>query len=256
VSQTLQCVGLDSVPLIEPGDDLAEIIASLTACQIPNLAQGAILVLAQKVVSKAEGRQVDLQSVAPGAEARALAEKTGKDPRLVELILAESRSIVRTRPGLIIAEHRSGHILANAGIDASNIPHEPGTQSVLLWPKDPDASAQSLAIKLSQALGFPVPVVISDSAGRPWRLGTVGFAIGCYGLEPIWDQVGEQDLFGREMVVTAPAVADALAAAASLVQGETHQGRPAVWVTGFAARLSERANSRDLLRPAPGDLFR
>ena len=115
MSQTLQCVGLDSVPLIEPGDDLAEIIASLTACQIPNLAQGAILVLAQKVVSKAEGRQVDLQSVAPGAEARALAEKTGKDPRLVELILAESRSIVRTRPGLIIAEHRSGHILAKTG---------------------------------------------------------------------------------------------------------------------------------------------
>ena len=135
--------------------------------------------------------------------------------------------MIRVRPGLIITEHRTGHILANAGIDASNtgVDAASGDEVVLLWPRDPDASARALSEAVSGALGYPVPVVINDSLGRPWRMGTVGFAIGVAGLEPVWDQVGERDLDGRTMQVTAPAIADALAAAASLVQGRRIRAR-------------------------------
>ena len=217
-----------------------------------------VLVVAQKVVSKAEGRLVYLCDVEVSDDARRLAEEADKDPRVVELILRESRSVIRVRPGLIIAEHRTGHILANAGIDASNtgVDAATGDEVVLLWPQDPDASARGLSEAVSQALGHHVPVVINDSLGRPWRMGTVGFAIGVAGLEPMWDQVGEQDLDGRTMQVTAPAMADALAAAASLVQGETDQGTPIVWAEGCPLRVSEQASSRALLRAVQRDMFR
>ncbi len=217
-----------------------------------------VLVVAQKVVSKAEGRLVYLHDVEVTGEAQQLADETGKDPRVVELILRESQSVLRARPGLIIAEHRTGHILANAGIDASNTGVDASTSDdvVLLWPDDPDASARGLSEAVSQALGYHVPVVINDSLGRPWRMGTVGFAIGVSGLEPVWDQVGEQDLDGRTMQVTAPAMADALAAAASLVQGETDQGTPIVWAEGCPLRVSDVASSAALLRAVQQDMFR
>jgi coenzyme F420-0:L-glutamate ligase/coenzyme F420-1:gamma-L-glutamate ligase len=177
---------------------------------------------------------------------------------LVELILQESIAIIRVRPGLIIAEHRSGHILANAGIDTSNVGVLPthSAQHVLLWPEDPDASAKALSRAMSDAFGVSVPVIISDSLGRPWRMGTVGFAIGVAGLQSVWDQVGERDLDGRVMQVTAPAVADSLAAAASLVQGETDQGTPVVWAQGVALRRAADGSSRDLLREREQDMFR
>ena len=217
-----------------------------------------VLVVAQKVVSKAEGRLVYLHDVEVTGEAQQLADETGKDPRVVELILRESQSVLRARPGLIIAEHRTGHILANAGIDASNTGVDASTSDdvVLLWPDDPDASARGLSEEVSQALGYHVPVVINDSLGRPWRMGTVGFAIGVSGLEPVWDQVGERDLDGRTMQVTAPAMADALAAAASLVQGETDQGTPIVWAEGCPLRVSDVASSAALLRAVQQDMFR
>jgi len=218
----------------------------------------SVVVIAQKVVSKAEGRLVCLDTVTVTPEARELAQETGKDDRLVTLILQESKALVRVRPGLIIAEHRTGHILANAGIDSSNVgvTDDEAGGHVLLWPEDPDASAKSLSSYLSEALGFAVPVVINDSLGRPWRMGTVGFAIGVSGFEPVWDQVGERDLDGRVMQVTAPAIADSLAAAASLVQGETDQGQPVVWVEGFQARESGEATAGHLLRPVEQDMFR
>lgn len=218
----------------------------------------SVVVIAQKVVSKAEGRLVCLDAVKVTPEARELAQETGKDDRLVTLILQESKALIRVRPGLIIAEHRTGHILANAGIDSSNVgvTDDEAGGHVLLWPEDPDASAKRLSSYLSEALGFAVPVVINDSLGRPWRMGTVGFAIGVSGFEPVWDQVGERDLDGRVMQVTAPAIADSLAAAASLVQGETDQGQPVVWVEGFQARESVEATAGHLLRPVEQDMFR
>ncbi|MDA9942468.1 coenzyme F420-0:L-glutamate ligase [Luminiphilus sp.] len=252
----LQLSPLPDFPAVVAGDVLADLVITATRRSGHQLQDGAVLVIAQKVVSKAEGRLVHLQDVIVTAEARTLAKATQKDPRLVTLILQESRAVIRTRPGLIISEHRTGHILANAGIDSSNVGAEGQSESVLLWPEDPDASARTLSLQLSAALNRRVPVLINDSLGRPWRMGTVGFAIGTFGFEPVWDQIGEKDLDGRIMRVTAPAIADALAAAASLVQGETNQGRPAVWVEGCDLRHDDQVNTSVLLRPAEQDLFR
>ena len=255
---TLQLSPLRDFPAVMPGDSLGELVVSGTRAQNITPDASSVLIVAQKVVSKAEGRRVRLADVDVTAEARELAHLTGKDSRLVTLILSESRSIIRTRPGLIIAEHHSGHILANAGIDGSNVgvTDDSDGESVLLWPENPDASARALARHLGEAFGLPVPVIISDSLGRPWRMGTVGFVIGVSGFEPIWDQVGERDLDGRVMQVTAPAIADALAASASLVQGETDQGQPVVWAQGCHLRLSENASAQQLLRPLEQDMFR
>ena len=254
----LQFCPLRDFPAVLPGDSLGELVVSGTRAQDIAPDASSVLIVAQKVVSKTEGRRVRLADVDVTAEARELAHLTGKDSRLVTLILSESRSIIRTRPGLIIAEHHSGHILANAGIDGSNVgvTDDSDGESVLLWPDNPDASARALARHLGEAFGLPVPVIISDSLGRPWRMGTVGFAIGVSGFEPIWDQVGERDLDGRVMQVTAPAIADALAASASLVQGETDQGQPVVWAQGCHLRLSENASAQQLLRPLEQDMFR
>ncbi|MEK9655429.1 MAG: coenzyme F420-0:L-glutamate ligase [Halieaceae bacterium] len=255
----LHLTPLEGFPAVRAGDGLAELIVAGVLRQSLRAGDSMpVLVVAQKVVSKAEGRLVFLRDVEVTDDARRLAEETSKDPRVVELILRESQSVIRVRPGLIIAEHRTGHILANAGIDASNtgVGAVSGDEAVLLWPENPDASARALSEAVSQALGYHVPVVINDSLGRPWRMGTVGFAIGVAGLEPVWDQVGERDLDGRTMQVTAPAMADALAAAASLVQGETDQGTPVVWVEGCPLRVSEQASSRELLRAVQQDMFR
>ena len=254
----LHLTPLRDFPAVLAGDSLGELVVQATRAQDITPDAGSVLIVAQKIVSKAEGRRVRLADVDVTAEARELADVTAKDPRLVTLILSESRSIIRTRPGLIIAEHRTGHILANAGIDGSNVggTGDSDGESVLLWPEDPDASARGLARHLGEAFGLPVPVIISDSLGRPWRMGTVGFAIGVSGLEPVWDQVGERDLDGRVMQVTAPAVADALAASASLVQGETDQGQPVVWAQGCHLRLAGNASAQQLLRPLEQDMFR
>ena len=254
----LHLVPLQDFPAVAAGDSLGELILSATTRQGLVPEPSSVVVIAQKVVSKAEGRLVCLDTVKVTPEARELAKETGKDDRLVTLILQESKALIRIRPGLIIAEHRTGHILANAGIDSSNVgvTDDEAGGHVLLWPEDPDASAKSLSSYISEALGFAVPVVINDSLGRPWRMGTVGFAIGVSGFEPVWDQVGERDLDGRVMQVTAPAIADSLAAAASLVQGETDQGQPVVWVEGFQAQESGEATAGHLLRPVEQDLFR
>lgn len=254
----LQLTPLQDFPAVAAGDSLGALILSAITRQGFMPEPSSVVVIAQKVVSKAEGRLIRLDTVKVTPEARTLAQETGKDDRLVTLILQESKALIRVRPGLIIAEHRTGHILANAGIDSSNVgvmDDEAGSH-VLLWPEDPDGSASKLSAYLTEALGFTVPVVINDSLGRPWRMGTVGFAIGVSGFEPVWDQVGERDLDGRIMQVTAPAIADSLAAAASLVQGETDQGQPVVWVEGFQARESDVATAGHLLRPVEQDMFR
>lgn len=251
----LELIALEGFPLVEPGDDLAELLAAALEKNGLVLLPGDVLVVAQKIVSKAEGRYVRLAEVTPGARACDLAAQTGKDPRLVELVLRESREVIRARPGVIIVEHRNGYVHANAGIDRSNIVHGPGDPRVLLLPEDPDGSAASLRRGLARLTGVSPPVIINDSVGRAWRNGTVGIAIGCSGLAPLHNQVGDTDLFGNLLEVTEPAVADELAAAASLLMGQADEARPVVLARGVTLRAGE-AGSAELIRDRAMDLFR
>jgi coenzyme F420-0:L-glutamate ligase/coenzyme F420-1:gamma-L-glutamate ligase len=253
----LQLTPLPGFPLVEPGADLAGMILAAISRLAICLSDGDILVLAQKIVSKAEGRLVNLDSVTPSSRADELAAQTGKDPRLVELVLRESRQVLRTRPGVLIVEHHLGFVCASAGIDHSNVqgPHGASGEWVLLLPEDPDASAQRLRTKLESASGAQLGVLIIDSHGRTWRLGTVGVAIGLAGLPGLVDMRGWPDLFDFRLQITPVGAADELAAAASLVMGQAAEGIPLVHVRGFPYPLRESSLS-ELLRPREQDLFR
>ncbi len=253
---------LPGIPLVSPGDDLAQVI--LQAVQRASLAlqDGDILVVAQKIVSKAEGRLVNLAQVTPSPRACELAALAEKDPRLVELILRESNQVLRVRPGTIIVEHRLGFVCASAGIDHSNVRGEQSGNAehqlgewVLLLPENPDASAQSLRQRLQAASGARLGVMIIDSHGRAWRLGIVGVAIGLAGLPGLVDLRGWPDLFDFRLRITQVGAADELAAAASLVMGQAAEGTPVVHVRGFPYPLREAA-LEELLRPKDQDLFR
>jgi coenzyme F420-0:L-glutamate ligase / coenzyme F420-1:gamma-L-glutamate ligase len=244
---------LSGIPLIRPGDDLASFIIESLVINHQLLQNGNILVLAQKIVSKAEGRSVCLAEVVPSPRAEALAAQTEKDPRLMELILRESRQVLRVRPGLIIVEHRLGFVCANAGIDHSNVTG--GDEVVLLLPANPDASAERLRAQLEVATNTRLGVMIIDSHGRAWRNGTVGVAIGLSGLPGLVDLRGQPDLTGRILQVTQVGAADELAAAASLVMGQAGEGTPVVHVRGFPYPMRE-GNLRELIRPKELDLFR
>lgn len=255
MTATLQLIPLLGFPLVEPGEDLAQIIvASLSENKI-TLADDDVLIVAQKVVSKAEDCYVRLADVIPSVEALELAAKADKDPRQMELVLRESREVVRVCPGVVIVEHRNGYVHANAGIDKSNISMEEGDPRVLLLPDDADVSAMNLRESLSQSTGAEVKVIINDSAGRAWRNGTVGIAIGTAGLEPLYNQVGEQDLYGNVLEVTEAAVADELAAGASLVMGQAAEACPVVVARGVNLQRAE-VGSTSLLREKSRDLFR
>lgn len=248
---------LPNLPLIRPDDNLADILLNgLREAKI-DLQDGDILVLAQKIVSKAENRLVNLASITPSPAALELAAKTGKDPRLAELLLRESKEIIRTRIGTAIVEHRLGFICANAGIDHSNVAGdgETGQDWVLLLPENPDKSAAEIRAALEAASGKRLGVLIIDSHGRAWRLGTVGTAIGLSGLPGLLDERGWPDLFGYRLQITVVGVADELAAAASLVMGQAAEGRPAVHVRGFPYPLRE-GSLPELLRPKEQDMFR
>lgn len=242
------------MPLVKPGDDLAALILAALAREELALADGDVVVLAQKIVSKAEGRLVALASVTPGAEAVALAARTDKDPRLVQLILDESSEVMRAKPGVIIVRHRLGHVGANAGIDQSNIEHVDG-ETALLLPRDPDASAARLRAALEHASGRTVGVVIADSLNRPWRLGTIGGAIGCAGITVLDDRRGGLDMFGRELKVTMINRADAIAAIGTLAMGETTEGTPVALVRGLPPDGAD-GRAADIMRPLEDDLFR
>ena len=248
---------LPNIPLIRPDDNLADVLLnSLREAKI-SLQDGDILVLAQKIVSKAENRLVNLATVSPSPAALELSAKTGKDPRLAELLLRESREILRTRIGTAIVEHRLGFICANAGIDHSNVAGEGDASQewVLLLPENPDKSAAEIRAALETASGKRLGVLIIDSHGRAWRLGTVGIAIGLSGLPGLMDERGWQDLFGYTLQITVVGVADELAAAASLMMGQAAEGTPAVHVRGFPYPLRE-GNLSELLRPKDQDMFR
>ena len=258
---------LKGIPLIRHGDDLADILVEALHTTAIQLKIGDILVLAQKIVSKAEGRMVNLTTVTPSEEALELAKSTEKDPRVVELIFQESKEILRTRPGAIIVEHKLGFVCANAGIDHSNVaPPEPSKGSetfgrlnpedwVLLLPENPDRSAEQIRQKIKAASDIHIGVLIIDSHGRAWREGTVGTAIGIAGLPGLFDLRGKPDLFDFQLQITQVGVADELAAAASLVMGQAAEGTPAVHVRGFPYPLRE-GSLKELLRPKGQDLFR
>jgi coenzyme F420-0:L-glutamate ligase/coenzyme F420-1:gamma-L-glutamate ligase len=251
----LTITGLRGVPLVKAGDDLAAL--TLAAYDATGLApaDGDVLVVAQKIVSKSEGRTVDVASVVPSPQAVALAAEVEKDPRLVEVILSESRRIVRHRPNLMIAEHRLGYVMANAGIDHSNVAPDDGTERVLLLPVDPDGSAEALRRQLAERTGRCIAIIVSDSFGRPFRRGTVGIALGAAGLPAVIDWRGHPDLFGRKLEVTETGFADEIAAAASLVQGQADEATPIVLVRGLSWSAPD-APGAALVRPPEHDLFR
>lgn len=248
---------LEDFPLIQPGDDLAGLIQQSLSSNRVSLQDGDVLVLAQKIISKAEGRQMDLSRIKPSEQARELARQTDKDPRVVELILRESVEVLRHRPGLIVVEHRLGFICANAGIDRSNISQAEtgGKESVLLLPENPGQSAQAVRAALEDAYDVRIAVMIIDSHGRAWRKGTVGIAIGFSGMPGLVDFRGEPDLFGYQLQVTEIGAADELAAAASLIMGQAAEGCPVVHVRGFPYPLRE-GNFAELPREKESDLFR
>ncbi len=254
-AKRLELTALSDVPRVEPGDDIAALTRAALERSALGLAPGDVLVFAQKIISKAEGRLVDLASVQPGARALELATQTGKDARLVELILSESVRIVRAAKDVLIVEHRLGFIMANAGIDQSNVADPAQGAFALLLPKDPDRSAEQLRAALQRHSSGPIGVIINDSFGRPWRVGTVGVAIGCAGIASTQDLRGTRDLFGRTLQVTVVGHADEIASAASLLMGQSREGRPIVLVRGLTVAENARPASA-LLRPAREDLFR
>lgn len=242
---------LSGVPMVRPGDDLAAVVTDALAASGMALEEDDIVVLAQKIVSKAEGRQVSLSKVVPSAAALDLARETGKDPRLVHLILDEAEAVVRVRPGLLIVRNRHGLVLANAGIDQSNV----GVGDVLLLPADPDASAARLRAALLAATGRTVAVLVIDSLGRAWRMGTAGTTIGLAGMPGVLDLRGRRDLTGRPLESSDLAFADEVAAAASLAMGQADEGTPVVIVRGLTYPHSTD-QARSIVRPAAMDLFR
>ena len=250
----LQMLVVPGIPLVKPGDSLAGIIAAQIRHSNISLDDGDVVVVAQKIVSKAEGRQVKLAEVAVSEEARSLALETEKDPALCQLILDESAEVLRKKPGVIIVRHRLGHVGANAGIDQSNIEHD-GGDTALLLPVDPDQSAQHLHMNLSDDFDCHLGVIIADSMNRPWRMGTLGAAIGCAGVQVLDDLRGGEDMYGRELKVSMVNIADSVTAAACLLMGETTEGTPVVLVKGLA-KVSDGESAADIMRPLEDDLFR
>jgi len=255
MTRKVTLTALSGIKLVEPGDDLGAI--SVAALRDNSLVpkKGDVLVVAQKIVSKAEGRYVDVATVRPSERAVALAAEVDKDPRFVEVVLSEAKRVVRHRPGLLIVEHRLGFVMANAGIDHSNVAAPGGGERVLLLPVDPDGSARALRRHLIEVVGVGIGVIISDSFGRPWRKGTVGVALGAAGLPAFVDLRGHPDLFGRELLVTETGFADEIAAAAGLLMGQADEAMPMVLVRGLTWSAPEVPVGA-LIRAAEHDLFR
>ena len=255
----LSVMALAGIPLISPGDDLVHTILNALDQMGERLIDGDILVLAQKIVSKSEGRIVDLKTVTPSARAKEVAELVDKDPRLVELILSEATEIVRSRKGVLVVAHRCGLVLANAGIDRSNVDQtdneDPDGTNVLLLPEDSDASCVRLRQDFQKQADVSVGIVINDSLGRAWRNGTVGAAIGAAGINTLLDLNGAPDLFDRPLQSTQVGLADELAATASLMMGQGSEGRPVVLIRGLEFGRGD-GSAADLVRPRDQDLFR
>ncbi len=248
----IRIIGLETIPIVKEGDDIGALICQAAEREGITIQDGDVVVVSHIIVSRAEGRVVDLAQVEPSEFAKNVAEATRKDPRLVEVILRESKAIVRMGDGHLICETRHGFVCANAGVDRSNVP---GKDRVALLPEDPDASARRIRERIRQLTGRDVAVIISDTHGRPLRQGVINVAIGVSGLEPIWDRRGDVDLFGYTLRVTKVAVADELASAAELLMGQADEGVPVVIIRGYKYRPSEGASAKELIRPREQDLF-
>lgn len=255
--QQLVLTALPGLPLIRPGDDLATLILDGLGRAEVRLRAGDAIAIAQKIVSKAEGRLVSLADVTPSRRAVELAAACLKDPRFVEVVLSESREVLRVRENVLIVEHRLGFVCANAGVDRSNVgPHGSRQDDVvLLLPRDPDGACQQLRERLRAASGADVAVIINDSHGRAWRTGTVGVALGAAGFPALLDMRGHRDLFDYTLQVTQIGLADELAAAASLLMGQADEGRPVIHIRGVPYAYRE-GNAQELIRPKEHDLFR
>jgi len=250
----LQIFAVPGLPMVQPGDDLPALIAAGLERGGESLIDRDVGVVAQKIVSKSEGRSVDLATVTASPRALELAAEVGKDPRIVEVVLSESTRVVRRRPNLMIMQHRLGFVMANAGVDQSNVAPADGVHRALLLPWDPDGSAEVIRAALAARFAAKVGVVISDSFGRPWRRGTAGVAIGAAGLPSLIDLRGKPDLFGRILEVSIVGFADEIAAAASLLQGQAAEGQPVVVVRGLEWSAPD-APVAELVRPPEEDLF-
>lgn len=255
MTKSVTFVAVPGIPRIKPRDPLAPILIDALKAARLSLNSGDVLVVAQKIVSKAEGRFVDLADVEPSPRARDYASQTGKDPRFVEVVLSESSDVIRAAPNVLIVAHRLGFIMANAGIDQSNIEHANGAERVLLLPKNPDAAAAALKAAFDAAFGVSCGVIINDSFGRPWRNGVTGVALGAAGIPSLIDMVGSRDMFGRKLQMTEIALADEVAAGASLVMGQAAEGLPVVLVKGLDLSAPARPASV-LIRDRAKDLFR
>ena len=252
---TLSVLPVPGIPLVKPGDDLPGLIADALAANGIALAAGDVVVVAQKIVSKAEGRSLRLDSVTPSPRARELAGITGKDARLVELILSESSAVLRAVPNVLVVRHRLGWVMANAGIDRSNVPGSRSDECVLLLPLEPERSAARLREGIRQRAGVQPGVVISDSFGRPWRNGVVNVALAAAGVSALVDRRGEIDREGRRLEATLVAFADAVCAGAALAMGEAAEGTPVVLAEGLLPRRWPECDARALIRTLEEDLF-
>jgi coenzyme F420-0:L-glutamate ligase/coenzyme F420-1:gamma-L-glutamate ligase len=253
----LSIAALAGIALVRPGDDIADLIVQGLLASGLALRRGDVVVIAQKIVSKAEDRQVDLRTVTPSERARTLAAEVDKDARLVELILRESTEVVRHRKGVLVVAHRSGTVLANAGIDASNVAGD--DHHVLLLPEDCDRSCRDIRARLTARTGVETAVLIIDSLGRAWRNGTVGVALGAAGLPALLDLRGRSDLFGRKLRSTQVGIADEIAATASLLMGQADEGTPVVLIRGLdlpPTQAMSEGSAQDLIRDRALDLFR
>lgn len=250
----MELIALQHIPEVLPGDDLVVVLLEAIDKQQLTLSSGDIVVLAQKIISKAEDRYVTLSEVVPSDQAKVLAREVDKEPEIIQLILDESVDIVRKRKGVVIVEHNQGYVHANAGIDRSNLP-DPEKERVLLLPEDANRSALKLKVRLDKALGLDLGIIINDSAGRAWREGTLGFAIGTAGFNPLIDMVGHKDRDGRVLEATTVAVGDELAAAASYLMGQADEGLPVVVIKGANAEMGH-FDAKPLIRDKQFDLFR
>jgi coenzyme F420-0:L-glutamate ligase/coenzyme F420-1:gamma-L-glutamate ligase len=248
----IEIIGVKNIPLIKPGDDLAELIVKALEKMGIKIKDGDILVISQVIVSKAEGRIVKLRSIKPSLKAKNISEKIGKEAEVVELILRETSEILRFRNGHLITRTKHGYVCANSGVDLSNVS---GGDAAALLPLNPDRSASRIRRKIKKLTGKNVAVIVSDTFGRPFRLGQINVALGVSGMKPIHDRRGEKDLFGRILQVKEIAVADELASAAELIMGEASEGIPVALIRGYKYEADLKAGGKRLLRPPSKDLF-
>jgi coenzyme F420-0:L-glutamate ligase/coenzyme F420-1:gamma-L-glutamate ligase len=251
--KAIEIIPVENLPLIAEGDKLGELIAKAAEKQGTPIKERDIVVVTHKVVSKTEGQTVNLDEISPSEKAKEIAQKTGKEPAFVEAVLRETREIVRIGPNSIITENRNGVICANAGIDKSNVA---GEKNVVLLPRNPDESAQKIRTDIKRLTNHEVAVIISDTNGRPLRMGEINVAIGVAGFKPTRDRRGEKDLFGYVLRVKQTAVADELASAAELIIGQANEGIPVAIIRGYTYQTAENVSARDLIRPKEADLFR